>query len=220
MVCMDWRESEHPRSPDGRFVDAEGWLVKLSERIDRQRASNPYQALQFYQMDALLERTLHPRPLDATFEVRNGVEVKVGQEVRVARPDPGQEGPPIFQVRTFGTDAFYPPEHTEPIQHVYRAVSVDEWRQALQRGYLQSDQRGTLAPWEGTNAAVDPRDAVSYLPRYGSGVIIKIEIRPENGWFTIAADHYLRTRGSVPLDAVVATTPIIDRDQRGMPYVG
>jgi len=220
MVCMDWRESEHPRSPDGRFVDAEGWLVKLSEQIDRRRAPHSHQALQFYQMDALLDQWFDPQSLEAHYESRpGGGENKVGQQRQVSRPAPGQEGPPTFRVLTYSADAFYPSEHTEPIQHVYRAIGLEEWRQALQRGYLESDRRGVLANWEGTNAAADPRIAAYYLPRNDSGVIVKIQVRPQEQWFAIAADEYLRTRGRVPLDVVTAVSPIINRDERGMPYV-
>jgi len=177
--------------------------------------------------DRALAEWFHPQQLEAD-EVRHpksGYMVKAGLERTVTRPPESQhgneslgiEGPPTFDVKDHGDPAspdynslryMLPPVlRTEPIQHVYRGISEDEWRQAQERGYLQSDTRGVISPLEGTNAAVDPASAVSYLPSEGHSRIVKIKVRPEDKWFTIRSDNYLRTRQPIPLDRVEGVSP-------------
>lgn len=174
--------------------------------------------------DRALEEWFHPQQLDASTVPHpvTGYAIKTGKELRVSRPPEtshgneslGAEGPPTFDVYDHpGLDrskGMFPVKTgTEPIRHVYRGVSETEWQQAQQRGYLQSDARGTISSLEGTNAAVDPSSAVSYLPGEGHSRVLKIEVRPEDKWFTIRADSYLRTRQRVPVDRVVAVSPPI-----------
>jgi hypothetical protein len=149
---------------------------------------------------------------------RSGFMVEGGEERRVHHPEPGTEGPATFEVWDYG-DAltraagwFAQPVRLDPIPHVYRGVSTAEWEQARERGFVQSDGRGTLTRWEGTNAADDPINAVSYLPRGGEGRVLKIRVDPGDGWFTINADSYLRTRQPIPLDRVEAVSPVIAKD--------
>lgn len=177
--------------------------------------------------DRALQEWFHPQQLEATQvkHPRSGYMVDSGLSRRVTRPPDSQhgneslgiEGPPTFDVIDHG-DPNSPsynslkfmnpqPSRTEPIQHVYRGISESEWEQAQQRGYLSSDRRGTISELEGTNAAVDPSSAVSYLPTEGPSRIVKIEVRPEDKWFTIRADEYLRTRQQIPLDRVRAVSP-------------
>jgi len=95
----------------------------------------------------------------------------------------------------------------EPITHVYRGMSLGEWEQAMQRGYIKSDQRGTIAEWEGTNAGLDAATARSYIPGGGEpAIIVRLRVEPGDGWFTIGADDYLRTRVRIPLDRVEAVS--------------
>lgn len=175
--------------------------------------------------DKALENWFHPQKLDAP-EVEHpvtGYMIKSGKELRVHHPvnegpvgneSLGVEGPAVFDVwhhpgldRSQGM--FARKVGTEPIRHVYRGVSEDEWQQAQERGYIESDKRGTISPLEGTNAAVEPTDAVSYLPRQGQGRVVKIEVRPEDKWFIVSADQYPRTRQRIPLDRVVTVSPPI-----------
>jgi GNAT superfamily N-acetyltransferase len=183
-------------------------------------------------LDHHLENWFHPQQLDARKEKhpKSGWMVPVGEERRVAHPenssdDPhglGPEMPARFDVLDNGPltgMGFRHKVRTEPIQHVYRGVHEDEWKQAQQRGYLQSDARGAIVSSEGMNAAVDPQSAVSYLPRNASGRVLKIRVQPEDGWFSIKPDSYVRTRSRVPLDRVESFSPTIHKDDRaGMSF--
>ncbi len=193
-------EAKHPRGPGGKWA-----------------------SLDWDGLDRVIEHEFHPTPLDAprVKHPRSGYMVEAGISRRVTRPPHtehgneslGAEGPATFTLKDHG-DPLKPsynslaymlgkPAGTEPIRHVYRGMSDAEWTQARKRGYIQSDKRGTISPLEGTNAAVDPASAVSYLPGGNSeGVVAKIAVRPEDKWFTIGADEYLRTRQPVPLDRV------------------
>jgi hypothetical protein len=173
------------------------------------------------ELDNQLKREFHPLRLEAPTErpPRTGYEIHVGISRSVARPSEGQEeGPPEFVLTRHPAlyDAEMWPRRvgTEPIRHVYRAMSEAEWRQARQRGFIQSDQRGTIADWEGTNAAVDPHSAISYLPRGQRGHVAKIRVEPEEKWFTIGADSYIRTRERVSLSRVERVVAV-DKDLRG-----
>jgi hypothetical protein len=173
------------------------------------------------ELDAHLEREFHPAQLDAVTVThpRSGYQVRTGLERRVSRPPDGQDwGPAEFTVTRHPgvTDHILFPEHvgTEPIRHVYRAMSSEEWHEARQRGFIQSDQRGTIADWEGTNAAVDPHSAGSYLPYGHRGHIAKIRVEPSERWFTHAADSYIRTRERVPLKRVEHVLDV-DKDLSG-----
>lgn len=195
-----------PRGHGGKWTDAGGWdgLAKL---LDHEFGPDPEKGL----------RVKHPR---------SGYMVEAGEWRRVNHPPPsehgneslGIEGPATFDVRDHGDPnspeysslKYMNPQviRTEPIKHVYRGMSAAEWEQAQRNGYISSDRRGAISDLEGTNAAVDPRSAVSYLPPEGDAVVAKIAVRPEHKWFTINADNYLRTRSRVPLSAVEHVLPM------------
>jgi hypothetical protein len=183
------------------------------------------------ELDQHLETWFRPQRLDAerTTHPRSGYQVETGTQLRLHQPsrddegpgEDGVEGPVHFEVWDHGDPHTqtglqglqYPKKtgETRPVEHVYRGVSADEWRQAQQRGHVQSDGRGTIGSWEGTNADVDPKAAVSYLPRNATGHILKIRVHPDDGWFTHSADSYVRTRHPVPLDRVEAVSPEITK---------
>lgn len=177
------------------------------------------------ELDNALEKTFKPQQLSAIRvpHPRSGFLVESGVGRQVHHPKRG-EGPAEFNVKDYGdpySDSYNSLEYmggknlgTEPIQHVYRGMSTEEWSEAKQRGHIQSDQRGTIANWEGTNAAVDPHSAVSYLPFGSKGVVAKIRVQPEDNWFTHAADSYVRTRSPVPLDRVEKVMRL-RKDQKG-----
>jgi hypothetical protein len=82
-----------------------------------------------------------------------------------------------------------------------------EFQQAKARGSIQSDERGVIQEgWEGTNAATDPATAHVYMPRTGTGRIVKMEAHESDSWFSTPLDTYARTRASVPWSRVVAHT--------------
>ena len=176
-------------------------------------------AVSLAELDQHLENWFHPQQLDAAEEPhpRSGFNVKVGLERRLDYP-PGDhdEAPARFKVTDHGPvggSLAHWPKHVgyEPIQHVYRGMHTDEWEQAKKQGHIKSDQRGTIADWEGTNAATDPQTAVSYLPSRATGVIAKIRVHPDDGWFTRRVDQYVRTRNKIPLDRVEAVSPPITK---------
>jgi hypothetical protein len=147
----------------------------------------------------------------------SGYRLQVGMRRQVAKPPQGSdEGPAEFNVIK-GNMGWPPEEHVrkEPIKYVYRGMHQDEWAQAQARGHIQSDQRGTIAHWEGTNAATDARTAVTYLPDGATGVVAKIRVHPDDKWFTTPHDNYLRTREPIPLDRVVRVSNPFTRDERG-----
>lgn len=113
---------------------------------------------------------------------------------------------------TFGMTA--PTGRTRPIEHVYRGMSHAEWEGAQKNGYIKSDERGNIIPgWEGTNAGVEEGTAHHYLNdnwHKGNGVVAKIAVHPDDGWFTSDADSYIRTRKRVPLERVVSHTVLKD----------
>jgi hypothetical protein len=186
-----------------------------------------FKGLSYNELDQHLQQQFHPAQLSATRvpHPKTGYGIESGLQRRLARPPEGsEEGPPVFDVRDYGDplkegfnslkNMLGTPVGQEPVQHVYRGMHADEWNQAQQRGYIQSDQRGTIAKWEGTNAATEPQSAVSYLPFGAPGVVAKIRVKPEDNWFTHQADSYLRTRSPVPLDRVEHVTPI-SKDDKG-----
>jgi hypothetical protein len=151
----------------------------------------------------------------------SGWPIKVGQSRRLAKPPEGQtEGPAEFNVIQHRMHQFPFDEkvRTEPVKYVYRGMHADEWAQAQERGHIQSDKRGVIADWEGTNAATDARSAVSYLPHGASGVVAKIAVHPDDKWFSIPHDSYLRTREPIPLDRVVRVSQPFHKDERGRLY--
>jgi hypothetical protein len=192
------------------------------EHLQVGAALPPVTGVSYAELDNHLENWFHPHQLEAEQvpHPRTGWDVDKGEELRLHHPEEG-EGPAHFEVWDHGD-----PEHmtgmqslqypkktgeTRPMKHVYRGVSADEWRQARQRGYLQSDQRGTIADWEGTNAAIEPKSAVSYLPHRATGHVLKIRVHPDDGWFTHKADSYVRTRERIPLDRVERVSPAITK---------
>ena len=125
------------------------------------------------------------------------------------------EGPPMQRevaTTTFGMDA--PTGRTRQIEHVFRGMSHEEWQGAQERGYIRSDERGNLVPgWEGTNAGVDEGTAHHYLNdnlHHGNGVVAKIAVHPDDGWFASDADSYIRTRRRIPISRVVSHTVLKD----------
>lgn len=169
-------------------------------------------------MDDNFQKWFSPQKLDGGKEThpKSGYDVHVGKWLSVKQPEPDVDGPPIFKVTDYGAHAgeqMFPTDAgTQPIRELYRGMSIDEWNQAVERGYIQSDRRGVIGSWEGTNAGIDPQTSQSYLPRGAESVIAKIAVRPEDGWFARNEDGYLRTRNRVPMSQVTAVSPVLYKD--------
>lgn len=203
---MGWDEAEHPRDGRGRFT--EKWAAALSSRLavwaeeDLESSDRYLQGL--FGEPAVREsgpRAIHPG---------SGYEVKTGRHRRFTQPERG-EMPAGWIVDDYGDDfdRLFPDRDVaqEPLTHVYRAMALSEWEQAQQRGYIQSDLRGVIAEWEGTNAGLDAATARSYIPGGGEpAVIVRLRVLSEDEWFAISADAYPRTRRRIPIDRVEAVS--------------
>lgn len=94
------------------------------------------------------------------------------------------------------------------VAHLYRGMSEGEFQEAKGRGHIASDMRGTFSipGGEGTNAGTEPGTAHSYMPRTGTGRIVKIAAHQDDAWFESRVDNYARSRQPIPWDRVVAHT--------------
>jgi hypothetical protein len=94
------------------------------------------------------------------------------------------------------------------VAHLYRGMSEGEFQEAKGRGFIASDMRGTFSipGGEGTNAGTEPATAHSYMPRTGTGRIVKIAAHQDDAWFESRVDNYARSRQQIPWDRVVAHT--------------
>jgi DNA topoisomerase-1 len=109
-----------------------------------------------------------------------------------------------------------------PLPFVFRAVHEDEYQEALERGFMQSDQRMNLSQAEGTVAAVV--DPTFYLPgKLASdengdypGRLVKIALDPEHGWH-YDRDGYVKTSQPIPIKQIVDVSPPIITERRTRP---
>jgi hypothetical protein len=100
----------------------------------------------------------------------------------------------------------------QPEPYLYRIMSTDEFDQARERGYFQSDQNMNLAN-EGTVASRGSTGEF-YMPmRYdpstgqtspgGDARIVQFTMDPAHGW-KLGTDSYVKTQERVPFSAVAA----------------
>jgi hypothetical protein len=207
-------------------------------RLTAHFASAEHHPLGWEGLDEHLQRAFHPQQLEARQEKhpKSGHNVDVGERRRLdhvaddvpdyagERPLSEWSAPARLKVVDFGPDALHRPMLPttvgyEPLQHVYRGVSMEEYHQAKERGYLQSDLRGVISANEGTNAATDPRSAISYLPPGQRGMVLKIKARPEHDWRMIHADDYVRTANPIPMSDVEHAEPY-SKSKRWQVYSG
>ena len=201
-------------SPSGTFAHVDN--AAMSKAFKAELAADEVDAV-------LLPRQVGADPLDRDGyqrlldDLADGAEIpqwgsslKRGEETWVMKA-PVDGAPPRLEPQVKSRHGFkeaLPGE--QPPTHLWRAMSEEEWAEAQARGYILSDQRGTIAEWEGTNFAARPDDAVSYLPRDGGfnaeasgrGVIVRVAYDDADGYFMSKADSYVRTQQPVPLDRV------------------
>jgi ADP-ribose pyrophosphatase len=190
--AKSWNPDLHPRM--GHWEGNDGWFAESLESSDRHLAERFGEPV----LRSSGREEQHPK---------TGWPIKVGRHRRLLIPTDG-ETPARYTVDDHGeldSGKLFPDKNVaeEPIGHVYRGMSMTEWSQAQERGYIQSDGRGVIADWEGTNAGLDAGTARSYLPGTGEpSVIVRMRVDPKDGWFAIPHDGYLRTREPIPLDRV------------------
>jgi hypothetical protein len=92
-------------------------------------------------------------------------------------------------------------------------VSEDEYGFIQRQGVMQSHGKGNISEDEGT-CAMAHRSPHVYLPRTGTGRILKIKVHPDDGW-KVDHDGYVKTTQPISKDRIVrATTPIQREESR------
>jgi hypothetical protein len=97
-----------------------------------------------------------------------------------------------------------------PVTHAYRAVSEDDFHRMREQGHLDTRGEGNMyrsgEQAEGMVASAHPY-IHSYIPYDKPGRVLKIKVRPEDGWrkHYIDGDYYLHTPSAnhkIPWDRV------------------
>ena len=107
------------------------------------------------------------------------------------------------------------PGSERPPDHLFRAVSEEEWQNAQRNGYLQSDQRMNLSQTEGTVAALTnptwylPGNLASDAEGDHPGRLLRIAYNDADGWRLDPVDGYVKTNERIPIDRVDAISPPI-----------
>jgi hypothetical protein len=100
----------------------------------------------------------------------------------------------------------------QPVEFAYRAISEEEWQNAVKNGYLKSDGRMNLSSAEGTVAALE--DPSYYLPgklnssKPGVYKARIVKLRLGDGW-RLDTDGYVKTDKQIPLDEVDMVSPLL-----------
>lgn len=113
------------------------------------------------------------------------------------------------------------PGSERPLPAVFRIMDEREYQQALQRGYIQSDQRmnlsdeGTVtstrstgvfyAPWHAGTQGADPQAR-----------IVRIRMDPADGWQT-DTDGYVKTHQQIPIDRIEQATEPFTKPEANTP---
>jgi len=156
---------------------------------------------------------------DTAVHPRSGFMTKVGESKHLShqRSDSGIRERMGLQFNVVDESAPHlgrPVAGQEPVKHVYRGMSEDEFQEAKGRGHIASDERGVIQPgWEGTNATTDYGTAHNYLPREGPSRIVKMAVHPDDQWFTSDIGDYPRTRAQIPWDRVISHTSVMDKSK-------
>ena|SRR5215831_12807502 len=150
------------------------------------------------------KRTKHPK---------SGFSVEVGRETRL---QPGSS-PPMLDVLEHGHFPGRGPVvrglgmgpkkvGERAVKHVYRGVSEADYQGIMERGHMQSDQRGNVCSTEGTCATDDPRGAMVYGRDVRNYRVLKIRVHPEDEWKVDPRDSYIKTQQPIPIDRIVRVT--------------
>ena len=89
------------------------------------------------------------------------------------------------------------------VNYLYRAINQEEMDSIKNSGYIKSNQSKNIG-YEIEQGLTDFKDGYPgfYLPRNADGYIIKIEVKPENGFF-YDSDEYAKTPNQIPASQIV-----------------
>ena len=89
------------------------------------------------------------------------------------------------------------------VRYLYRAIDQAEMDSIKNNGYIKSNQSKNIG-YEVEQGLTDFKDGYPgfYLPRNADGYIIKIEVKPENGFF-YDSDEYAKTPNEIPANQIV-----------------
>ena len=89
------------------------------------------------------------------------------------------------------------------VKYLYRAIDQAEMDSIKNNGYIKSNQSKNIG-YEIEQGLTDFKDNYPgfYLPRNADGYIIKIEVKPENGFF-YDSDEYAKTPNEIPANQIV-----------------
>jgi hypothetical protein len=101
-----------------------------------------------------------------------------------------------------------------PPSHLYRVMSSEEFEQARERGFIQSDERQNIESDEGTVFSLVPTGGF-YSPRTGDkGVIVRVNYSDDDGWVVgPEGPRYVKTSQEIPFERVDAYQEfLVDND--------
>ena len=96
---------------------------------------------------------------------------------------------------------------------LFRGVGLNDFNRIKSQGYIDTDMRGAISQYEGTNLAQNPNTAEYYLPHNDYGVIMAIN--PSGLDLFIMADEYIRVFEPIPFENVVKVSEPILKDEHG-----
>jgi len=209
----------HPWSDTG-----EEWLDQRSDASMQDRAfGNDDQQKRRKELGGVPRLTGEADTLPTMEGEMRGRKTGLSKSMDVQRRDSDQKERFGLQFKVTDNDATPeilggPAPTTEPVTHLFRGMSEEDFQQSKARGFIQSDGRKAISPeWEGTNAGLDMATAQTYMPPEGLGRVVKIAVHPEDHakWFTSRNDDYARTREPIPWDRVEAHTSAFDKSKGG-----
>ena len=94
------------------------------------------------------------------------------------------------------------------VEYVYRAVNQEEYDFIQKNGYIKSNQSMNIGHEveQGLTVYKD-KSPVFYLPNEKGGYVLKIKIKPENGFF-YDFDEYAKTPNPIPIEQIVEVNGI------------
>jgi hypothetical protein len=207
----------------GRFATSDGGAGPHGEIPGTGTNRAAWDALQADRYERMWQEEHHPEKYEPNRGY--GVHLKIGETEWRSRDERGQV-PRIYQIEgvdqktipideraVYGLPYTTPdgrsavdrevPGSERPAPYVYRVMADDEWQQAQERGYFQTDERDNIVRGEGTVASTNATGEF-YAPLDGRSYrIVQFDMRPEDGWLC-GTDYYPKTNQPIPADRVRA----------------